>query len=127
MYLTEDIIVPKAIREIMPDMIRKTRLGYPQGSIRQYRHGRLHIREYKDSFVVHNDNRNPLQDPLGHIMHDVPEILAGIIAGGLVGLHSAKTVHNITGSGGVAIASGIAAGILAGGIATKLTKRLGDA
>lgn len=124
--MTEHIVVPRAVREIMPDMIRKTRLGYPQGSIRQYRHGRLHIREYRDVFVVHNDNRDPIQDPLGHIIHDAPEIL-GVLAGGLTAWHSAKTVHAATGSYGMSVAGGLAAGILAAGLVTKLTKRLGDA
>ena len=124
--MTEHIVVPRAIREIMPDMIQETRLGYPQGSVRQYRHGRLHIREYNDAFVVHTDNKDPTQDPLGHLIHDAPEILAGVLAGGLVAIHSAKAVHAATGSKGTALVGGLAAGVLAGGLVTKLTKRFGD-
>ena len=119
-------MVPRAIREIMPDMIQETRLGYPQGSVRQYRYGRLHIREYEDVFVVHNDNKDPTRDPLGHLVCDAPELLAGVLAGGLVALRLAKAVYATTGSGGTALAGGLAAGVLAGGLVTKLTKHLGD-
>lgn len=66
---------------VMPEGAQETRLGYPKGSIRQYRVGRLHIREYKEGFEVHKDGADPRQDPVGHLVKDAPELLVlGLVA-----------------------------------------------
>ena len=72
----------------MPEGAQETMLGYPKGSIRQYRLGTMHIREYKEGFEVHWDKVDPRKDPLGHLAKDAPELLVlgvgGVIIGGIV-------------------------------------------
>ncbi|ABK78130.1 hypothetical protein CENSYa_1508 [Cenarchaeum symbiosum A] len=75
---TAKITIPKGIRQHMPPWFEETRLGYPMGSTRQYRFGRLHVHEYEDRYVAHMDNANPRYDPLGHLVKDAPEVLIGL-------------------------------------------------
>ena len=124
--MAEEIVVPRSIRDTPPDMIQETRLGYSRGSVRQYRYGRLHIREYEDAFVVHTDTADPRRDPLGHLVYDAPEILAGMACGSLAGAYAARAVRNLTGSQGAALAAGLAVGAAGAGLAAVLAKRLGE-
>lgn len=78
-----DIEVPKDVRPIMLDEAKETRLGDKRGAKKQYRYGNLHIREYNDKYTVHMDKVDPRKDPLGHLVHDAPEVLVGIAAAGL--------------------------------------------
>ena len=81
----EEIEVPRGVREFMPEWVQETVLGEPHGARRQYRYGNLHIREYDDVFRVHADAADPRRDPLGHLIHDAPEVLVGLgcaLAGG---------------------------------------------
>ena len=50
-----EIEVPKSVRPIMLDAAQETRLGERRGAKKQYRYGKLHIREYDDKYVVHVD------------------------------------------------------------------------
>ncbi len=79
----DEIEVPREVREFMPEWIEETYLGEWHGARKQYRYGRLHIREYDDKFLVHIDKADPRSDPLGHLIYDAPEILAGLVDGGL--------------------------------------------
>ena len=74
----EEIEVPKEIREFMFAGVEETVLGKKNGAKRQYRYGNLHIREYDDKFLVHNDKIDPRKDPLGHLVFDAPEVLVGL-------------------------------------------------
>ncbi len=73
-----EIAVPKEIREFMPEGAEETVLGQKNGARRQYRYGNLHIREYDDKFLVHTDRVDPRIDPIGHLVTDAPEVLAGL-------------------------------------------------
>jgi hypothetical protein len=73
------IIIPKSVRPIIG--YEETLLGTKKGAKKQFRYGRLHIREYKDYYVVHMDKVDPRKDPLGHLLIDAPEYLAATIAG----------------------------------------------
>ena len=54
----------------------ETLLGDGKGSKRQYRNSSgLHVREYYDKFVVHEDTVDPRVDPIGHLIKDSPETL----------------------------------------------------
>jgi len=54
----------------------ETLLGDAKGSVRQYRNSSgLHVREYYDKFVVHEDKVDPRVDPIGHLIRDSPETL----------------------------------------------------
>ena len=66
----EEIEVPKEIRQFMLADAQETNLGQKNGAKKQYRYGNLHIREYDDKFLVHQDKIDPRKDPLGHLIHD---------------------------------------------------------
>ena len=73
-----NILVPKSVRPIVDYEI--TMLGEKKGSIRQYRYGNLHVREYDNYYSVHSDIIDPRVDPLGHLMIDTPQIMEGIVS-----------------------------------------------
>ena len=73
-----EIEVPKELREFMLEGAEETFLGQKNGAIKQYRYGNLHIREYDEKFLVHTDKIDPRQDPVGHLVHDAPEVLIGL-------------------------------------------------
>ena len=72
-----NIIVPKTVRPLME--YEPTILGEKKGSIKQYRHGNLHIREYDNYYSVHYDKIDPRNDPFGHILVDASKYFAGIM------------------------------------------------
>ena len=74
----DEIEVPKELREFMLEEAEETILGQKNGAFKQYRYGNLHIREYDDKFLVHNDKVDPRKDPIGHLIHDAPEVLIGL-------------------------------------------------
>ena len=74
----DEIEVPKELREFMPEDAKETFLGQKNGAGKQYRYGNLHIREYDDKFLVHMDRVDPRKDPVGHLIHDAPEVLVGL-------------------------------------------------
>jgi hypothetical protein len=73
------IIVPKSVRPIID--YPETVLGDRCGASRQFRLGKLHIREYDNYYSVHTDKISPINDPLGHLIADAPEYLVGILSG----------------------------------------------
>ena len=73
------IIVPKSVRPIIE--YSPTALGEGCGALRQFRAGKLHIREYDNYYSVHSDKVDPLKDPLGHLIFDAPEYLVGMLSG----------------------------------------------
>jgi hypothetical protein len=77
------IILPKSVRPIID--LKETALGDKKGAKKQYRYGNLHIREYDDHYTVHMDRVDPLKNPLGHLLVDAPEYLAGAAAAVIVG------------------------------------------
>jgi hypothetical protein len=87
-----NIIVPKAIRPIVD--LKETALGGKKGARRQYRYGRLHIRDYDTHYTVHMDRVDPMTNPLGHLLVDAPEYLAGAAAAVIVGRRVGLAVYN---------------------------------
>ncbi len=74
----DEIEVPKELREFMLEEAEETFLGKKNGAYKQYRYGNLHIREYDNKFLVHTDKVDPRENPLGHLIHDAPEVLVGL-------------------------------------------------
>ena len=70
-------------------------MGQKNGAKKQYRYGNLHIREYDDKYLVHMDKVDPRQDPLGHLVHDAPEILIGVASGIIAGKKVASSVYKL--------------------------------
>ena len=86
----DEIEVPKEIRQFMLEDAEETHLGKKNNAIRQFRYGNLHIREYKDKFLLHTDKVDPRKDPLGHLIKDAPEFLVGMISTLAGGIYSKK-------------------------------------
>jgi len=82
----DEIEVPKELREFMLEEAEETILGQKNGAQKQYRYGNLHIREYDDKFLVHTDKIDPRVNPLGHLVHDAPEVLIGLACGIFTGI-----------------------------------------
>lgn len=74
----DEIEVPKEIREFLPIDAKETVLGNKKGAKKQYRYGKLHIREYDEKYLVHIDKVDPREDPIGHLIYDAPEYLVGL-------------------------------------------------
>ena len=87
-----NIIVPKSVRPIID--LNETAFGSKKGAKKQYRYGNLHIREYEEHYSVHMDRVDPAQNPLGHLLVDAPEYVAGAAAAILVGRKVGVTVYN---------------------------------
>lgn len=73
------IIVPRSVRPIID--APPTVLGNKCGALKQFRVGKLHIRDYGSYYSVHSDKVDPLLDPLGHLIVDAPEYLVGMLSG----------------------------------------------
>jgi hypothetical protein len=87
-----NIVVPKAVRPIID--LKETALGGKKGAKRQYRYGRLHIRDYDTHYTVHMDRVDPMTNPLGHLLVDAPEYLAGAAAAVIVGRRVGSAVYD---------------------------------
>ena len=124
-----NIIVPKAVRPIVE--LKDTVLGAKMGAKRQYRYGHLHIRDYDTHYTVHMDKVNPLTNPLGHLLVDAPEYLAGAAAAVIVGRRVGAAVYkkrkyegNSTRDAAIdAALTGYIAGAAAGNVIFNAVKR----
>ena len=87
-----NIIVPKAVRPIVD--LKETVLGGKKGARRQYRYGNLHVRDYDTHYTVHIDRVDPLKNPLGHLLVDAPEYIAGAAAAVIVGRRVGAAVYS---------------------------------
>ncbi len=119
----DEIEVPKELREFMPEKAEETILGQKNGALRQYRYGNLHIREYDDKFLVHNDKIDPRIDPIRHLVYDAPEVLVGLACAIFGGLQMAK---KITGKNSkkLTVTSGLISSIISGYIGYLATKKI---
>ncbi len=115
-----EIEVPKELREFMLEKAEETILGQKNGADKQYRYGNLHIREYPDKFLVHTDRVDPREDPMGHLIHDAPEVLIGLACAAFTGLQIAKKFHNKK----LSLASGIVFPIVSGYLGYVGTKKI---
>jgi hypothetical protein len=131
-YLTDqmassEIEGPKELRPFMLKCAKETKLGHKNGAIRQYRYGNLHIREYKDKYLVHMDIADPLSDPLGHIVFDAPEVLVGLasaaVGGTKVASHIYKNSKKTRKDKQIAAAAGLISSLAIGYIGYKIAKK----
>jgi hypothetical protein len=107
------IIIPKFVRPIIT--YEQTFLGNKKGANKQFRYGKLHIREYDDHYIVHMDKVDPRKDPVGHLLIDAPEYLVATVAG----LKAAKQARDTARKGGGA--SVLTAACLAGTVAATFS------
>ena len=90
----DEIEIPKELREFMLERAEETSLGQKNGANKQYRYGNLHIREFDDKFLVHTDKIDPRKNPLGHLIHDAPEVLIGLACAVIGGGKVATEIYN---------------------------------
>ena len=119
----DEIEVPKELREFMLEEAKETFLGQKNGAKKQYRYGNLHIREYDDKFLVHNDRIDPRKDPIGHLVYDAPEVLIGLACAIFGGSQIAKKVMN-TNSKKLTFTSSLFSSIISGYIGYLATKKI---
>jgi len=119
----DEIEVPKELREFMLEEAEETFLGQKNGADKQYRYGNLHIREYKDKFLVHNDRIDPRKDPLGHLVYDAPEVLIGLACAIFGGSQIAKKVMK-NNSKKSTLTSGLLSSIVSGYMGYLATKKI---
>ncbi len=119
----DEIEVPKELREFMLDKAEETLLGKKNGAYKQYRYGNLHIREYDDKFLVHTDKIDPRKDPIGHLIHDAPEILIGLACAIFAGSQITKKFLNKK-SKRTTLTSGLISSIISGYVGYTITKKI---
>ncbi len=134
----EYVIVPKHVLRSLPPSYERTSLGYPpslahDGAISQYRGPRrLHVYETRSAWVAHRDAVDPRDDPLGHLLGDAPEVLAGVGVGVVASGIAAHVVRRRSLAAGRsrkqansdAALAAIIAGLIAGGLAFVLVRSL---
>ena len=120
----DEIEVPKELREFMLEGAQETILGHKNGAKKQFRYGNLHIREYDDKFLIHNDKIDPRKDPLGHLAYDAPEVLIGIACSILGGSKVAKLFLNNNKSKKSTVSATIASSIIAGYVGYVVSKKI---
>jgi len=122
----DEIEIPKEVRPFMMENALETNLGLIKGAIKQYRYGNLHIREYADKYLVHMDKVNPHDDPLGHLVHDAPEVLIGLATGAIAGAKVASHIYKNSKKSKKdkqrAVVAGMVSSIGIGYLGYKLTK-----
>ena len=119
---SDEIEVPKELREFMLAGAEETALGEKNGAKKQYRYGNLHIREYDDKFLVHTDRVDPRKDPLGHLVFDAPEVLIGLACAIFGGSQIAKTFQNKSKKSSTA--AGLLSSIISGYIGYMTSKKI---
>ncbi len=119
----DEIEVPKELREFMLEEAEETFLGQKNGADKQYRYGNLHIREYSDKFLIHNDKIDPRKDPMGHLIHDAPEVLIGLTCAIFEGSQIGKKIMN-NNSKKLSITFGLVSSIISGYVAYLATKKI---
>ena len=119
----DEIEIPKELREFMLEEAEETYLGQKNGAYKQYRYGNLHIREYDDKFLVHTDKIDPRKDPIGHLIHDAPEVLIGLACAVFGGSQIAKKFLNKK-SKKLTFTSGLISSIISGYVGYAATKKI---
>jgi hypothetical protein len=120
-----EIEIPKELREFMLEEAKLTSLGQKNGANKQYRYGNLHISEYDDKFLVHTDKVDPRKDPLGHLIHDAPEVLVGLVCAAFGGSKVASSLFKNSNKNN-SVLSGLVASIVAGYLGYSVSKKLKD-
>lgn len=115
-----NIVVPKAVRPIVG--LEETLLGTKRGAARQYRHGRLHVRDYDSHYTVHMDRVDPRTSPVGHLVADAPEYVVGAAAAVAVGRAVFSSRRKSGKKAGAAAVDAVIAGCMAGAAASRLAK-----
>jgi hypothetical protein len=120
----EEIEIPKEVLHFMPEGAEETTLGQKNGAKKQYRYGRLHIREYDDKYLVHMDKVDPRENPLGHLISDAPEVLVGLVCAVFGGKKIAANVFQKNNSKATSATAGIISGLALGYLGYTITKKL---
>lgn len=127
----EAIEIPKRALRRLPRSYEATAVGTPallavEGGQGQYRGPyNRHVYETDDSWVVHRDAADPRYDPLGHLLADAPELGAGLVVGGAIGVAVGRSTYDYDLQRGAdprtATRDALVTGAIAGGISLVAT------
>ena len=120
----DEIEVPKEIRPFMLEYAEETKLGQKNGAKKQYRYGKLHIREYDDKYLVHMDKVDPRKDPIGHLIFDAPEVLIGLATAAIGGEKIASKIYKNKNSKSLSLITGFLSSVALGYAGYSLTKKI---
>ena len=120
----DEIEVPKEIRPFMLEYAEETKLGQKNGAKKQYRYGKLHIREYDDKYLVHMDKVDPRKDPIGHLIFDAPEVLIGLATAAIGGEKMASKIYKNQKSKSLSLFTGFLSSVALGYAGYSLTKKI---
>ena len=120
----DEIEVPKEIRHFMLEYAEETKLGQKNGAKKQYRYGKLHIREYDDKYLVHMDKVDPRKDPIGHLIFDAPEVLIGLATAAIGGEKIASKIYKNKNSKSLSLITGFLSSVALGYAGYSLTKKI---
>ena len=123
---SHEIEIPKELRQFMLEGAEETFLGHKNGAKKQYRYKNLHIREYEDKFLVHMDKVDPRKNPVGHLIHDAPEVLIGLACAAIGGGKVASYFYNKDSkfSKQTSTLSGLVSSVLLGYLGYSIVKKL---
>ena len=107
----------------MLEEAEETFLGQKNGAQKQYRYGNLHIREYDEKFLVHTDRVDPRKDPVGHLVHDAPEVLIGLACAIFAGSQITKRILNKKSKKSILVSS-LVSSIITGYLGYTTTKKI---
>ena len=120
----DEIEVPIEIRPFMLDDAEETTLGQKNGAKKQYRYGKLHIREYDDKYLVHMDKVDPRKDPVGHLIFDAPEVLIGLATAAIGGEKIASKIYKNKKSKSLSLFTGFLSSVALGCAGYSLAKKI---
>ena len=120
----DEIEVPKEIRPFMLEYAEETKLGQKNGAKKQYRYGKLRIREYDDKYLVHMDKVDPRKDPIGHLIFDAPEVLIGLATAAIGGEKIASKIYKNKNSKSLSLITGFLSSVALGYAGYSLTKKI---
>ncbi len=124
----KDVVVSKT--KVSPPIVYDgfvKSIGEPDHQIRDFRKRingteSMHVKEYSNHYKVHRDKVDPTYDPIGYLIKDSPEVLAGFAVAAVSGYGAGKSHYEsikstsenpITESVLATLGSGAGAGLLA--------------
>ena len=69
------------------------------------------MRDYGAHYVAHLDRANPVCDPVGHAVHDTPQLAGGAALGALVGLLIGRSKEALLAGAAVGAVLGLVASV----------------
>lgn len=93
----QEVVIPRFSEAHLLAKGYRTSMGEPHGQREDYRRklpdGRgLHVKDYEDRMTIHWDKVDPSVSRIRHLIYDAPEITAGSLIFGAVGVAALRSV-----------------------------------